>query len=467
MRLLFIISFFALTAQVDAQHIDSILQKLNEPIQEGIDKTIAEMFGEQDTIFTETDSFILFTTPEMIVDELDTVEFRYDKTANSYREWNYNGDELAEAMAVVYLADKRTGEPIDLEASQFFVITTMTDEETFEISYQEPVISCRICGMAGEQPDISILTKENKIEFIEVREKDDYILNDEYKITFEDGALVVEEHIAAFYHKPTENLYSTSVNRETMMEVQSYEPNGGEEEKFRIAILPVEKTKDITLDGTLDEDAWNKDYKINWRPVHSTIFGEKHTMNDLFGKYSAAWNKKALYIGLKIKDDKLVPVQFQKDQILGDYIRLDFNFEQSRVTEGKLKGGSSPYSISIGLGFDKLGNPLIVNLKSGESIDNIKAVFFRNKGTGGYDAEIGIPLSSIKELLGEYAKGIGFKKGNSINFTISLGDADDLETGVIKHIDASSRMEENIPFKMGKLEFFNKYGMRTFEEMKK
>ncbi len=466
MRLLIIIVTMAFVQTINAQHIDSILAKLNQPIQEGIENTITEMFGEQDTIFTETDSFILFTTPDMVWAEVDTVEYRYNEMTESYREWNYNGDELSEAMAVVYLADKRTGKPMDSESKQYWVMTTTIDEENFEISYFEDVIACHICGMGGGEPDISVLTKENKIELVEVRETGDYILNDEYKLVFEEGALLVENHISAIYHSPTENVFSSEIDRKTMMEVEIYEPNGGEEEKFRLAIMPAEMAKRITVDGILDEKEWNKDHKMNWRPVHSTLTGEKHTMNDLFAKYSISWNKGNIYIGLKVKDDKLVPMEIGSNEILGDHLKIDLNLNRYRVSKGQFVRGDKK-SISLAIGFDKLGLASVIDAKSGQKLEDVKVVFVRNKEAGGYDAEIQLSTSTIKRLLGDKSKGSALKVGRSMNFTISVADADDMETKEIKHIDASSRMDEAIPFQMGKIELFKEYRMRTLEELKR
>ncbi len=467
MRLFVIITFWAIASSLQAQHIDSILVRLNEPIQKNIDNTIAEMFGDQDTIFTETDSFMMYTTPDMIWDEMDTVEYRYNKASDSYREWNYNGDELAEAMAVVYLADKRTGKPLDNEANQYFVLTTALDEDEFEISYFEDIMACHVCGMEGAEPDISILIKENRIELIEVKGVDDYILNDEFKLLFEDGALLVEEHISAVYHNPTENLFSTALDRTTMMELETFEPSNGEEQTFRLAIMPAEMARRITIDGNLDEKEWNRDYKINWRPVHSTIVGEKHTMTDLFAKYSVTWDEENLYVGLKVKDDKLVPMDLSSGKLLGDHIKIDLDFGKFRARKGNLVQGMRGRAVGLVLGFDKLGVAAVYDAEEGESIEDIEVAFLRNKAAGGYEAEIRIPLSSLKPRLRKTLQKLSFNIGQSINFTISVADADNMETKEIKHIDASSKMDEVAPFKMGKIEFFKNYRMRTLEEIKK
>ncbi len=468
MRLVLFIISMAIMPSLFGQHIDSILLELNQPLQNRIEQVVEEMFQGKDTIFTETDSFMLFTTPDMIWDELDTLEYQYNEAIKSYTEWNYNGDELAEAMAVVYLADKRTGAPIDVEANQYFVLTTSIDEETFEINYFEDIIACHTCGMNGGEPDISILTKENKIEFIEVRGNEEYIYNDEYKLLFEEGALIVEDHISAVFHNPTENLFSSAQNRKTMMEVQTYEPSEGEAEDFRLAVMPAEMAKRITVDGILDEGEWNRDHKMSWRPVHSTIQGEKHTMNDLFAKYSASWNTKNVYLALKVKDDKLVPISISEDgEISGDYIKLDFDFGKNRTNQGIRLDQFTGYNYSFAIGFDENGNAFVTDMLTGETIPDIKVVFTRNKAAGGYEVELQIPLSVLNTKKDKNANEIELNVGQSINFTVSLGDADNLETKEVKHIDASSRFKSHMPMYMGKIELFKSYRMKTLEEVKK
>lgn len=452
MRIGTIIIMLVLSYQIKAQQgIADVINILNEPLQEQVEYTLDTMFNGQDTIFTETDSFILFTTPEMIIEDIDTVEYRYLKS--SVQEWNHNGDELGDMIAVVYLADKRTGAALEPKENQSLVVATGNDDESFNISYFENVIACPTCGLDGAFPDVSILTKDNTLELIEVRGNKKMIFNDEYKMTFEDDQFVVNQHVSAKYHDASGNLLTSTKDRNIMMRTMEFEPEKGEKIGFKAAIMPAELSQPVKLDGKLDEKAWNKDHKLNWRPVHSTIFGEKHTMNDLFAKYSVAWNKGNLYIALNVKDDVLVPIEFAGKDMNGDYVQLDFNLNPKKMNNGELLTTLPKNHVSLGIGFDKYGKPAVRNLNTGEVQQGVEVVFGRQKDTG-YTVEIAIPIKNLKV-------------GKTIPFTVSVGDADNRENTAVQNIDASSSMDERIPFKLGEIELFRAYHPRTFRSIKK
>lgn len=451
MRIGTIIILLVLSYQMKAQQgIADVINILNEPLQEQVEYHLDTMFNGQDTIFTETDSFILFTTPDMVIGDIDTVEYRYIKS--TVQEWSHNGDELTDLIAVVYLADKRTRKPLDSKENQSLVVATGNENESFDISYLENVIACPSCGLEGAFPDISILTNGNAIELIEVRGSKKMIFNDEYKMTFEDNQFIVNQHVSAKYDNASGNLLTSTKDRTIMMRTMEFEPEEGEKIGFKAAIMPAELTRPIKMDGKLDEKAWNQEHKLNWRPVHSTTFGEKHTMNDLFARYSAAWNNSNLYIAINIKDDVLVPADFSGKTSKGDYIQLDFNLNPKKMKDGKLIKTFPRNHVSLGIGFDKYGKPIIRNLISREAQNGVEVVFGRKDD--GYTVEIGIPIKNLKE-------------GKTIPFTVSVGDADNREDTTVQNIDASSSMDERIPFKLGEIELFRAYHPKTFRDIKK
>ena len=240
-----------------------------------------------------------------------------------------------------------------------------------------------------------------------------------------------------------------------MMESREFEPAKGDKITMKAAIMPAEISKTITVDGKLDEKTWKKDTKQSWRPVHSTLFGEKHTMNDLFAKYSVAWNKSNIFIAVDVKDEVLVPADFSGDEAKGDYIQLDFNFNNNKIAKGELmKEFPEKTQLSLVVGFDKYGKPTVKNLITGKAQEEVKVAFERKSGKDGYTAEIQIPFKNLRA-------------GTNIPFTISLGDADNREDTTVQNIDASSSMDERIPFYLGVIELFRKYNRRTFASIKK
>lgn len=453
MRILSMIVIMVFSYQMKAQDIEDVIAIMNEPLQEEVQHTLDTMFNGQDTIFTETDSFILFTTPDMIVEEIDTLEYRY--LTRTVHEWDHNEDGITDLLAVVFLADKRTKKHLDDKAKQKLVIATGIEDSTFTIDYQKNVIACASCGEGGRFPDVSFLTDKNIIELTEVRAKKQLILNDEYKLTFENGKLFLDNHASALFHQKTENLLTSTFNRETMMETREFEPASGDKISMKAAIMPAEISKPITVDGKLDEKTWKKDYKQAWRPVHSTLFGEKHTMNDLFAKYSVAWNKNNIFIALDVKDDVLVPAEFDGEEAKGDYIQLDFNFNKNKIAKGELiKEFPEQTQLSLAIGFDKMGKATVKNLVTGKIQEEVKVAFGRKPAKDGYTAEIQIPFKNLKA-------------GTSIPFTVRLGDADNRENTEVQNIDASSSMDENIPFYLGVIELFRKFNRRTFASIKR
>ncbi len=464
MRLLSISILIVLSLQVKAQSgMQDVIAILNEPIQEQVQYTLDTMFKGQDTIFTETDSFILFTTPDMVIGELDTAEYRF--TENSTKEWNYNGDELTDLIGIVYLADKRTQEPLDAEANRHLVIATGDEDDSYTISYFEPVLACAVCGLDGKEPDVSILINDDKLEITEEQSNDGIIRSDEYYVFFDGKKFLVNQTISAVYYEKTNNIMTTTTDWKTMMQNTEYEPAEGDPQKSKAAIFPAEMTRNINVDGKLEEPAWNKEHKLGKRPVHSTLFGEKHTMNDLFARYSLAWNQNNLFIALDIKDDVLVPVEFEMNEIKGDYIQIDLDLNPNMMREGALATGLSKRSISLALGFDKHGSPTVKNLVTGNFIEGVNVAYGRKEG--GYTAEIQLTKTIIKELTGIDKLGKVFKVGNNAFFTVSVGDADNRENTEIQNVDASSSMDQKNPFQMGKIEFFRTYNQRTLKSFKK
>ncbi len=454
------IGAFQMKAQDD---MNQIMVILNEPFQEEIQYHLDTMFKGQDTIFTETDSFMLFTTPDMVVPEIDTLEYKY-VNGKSY-EWNHNGDELTDYIAVVYLHNKNKNNADDFESNQYLLIATGNEDESFDIDYFESVLPCVACGVGGNYPEISILTNENELELIELTGRKQTTLNDEYKLVFEDGMLKIKNHIHSIYNEKSGNILTTNTARETMMQTLEYETQSGDLQKFRVAIATAELTRPITVDGKLDEKTWNRDYKMAWRNVHSNIYGEKHTMNDLFAKYSVAWNKNNLFIAVSVKDDVLVPVEFAADGIKGDYIQLDMDLSKHKMKKGVLASSFSKQHVSLGLGFDKHGTPTIMNLVNQEAVTDASVAFERT--SDGYTAEIQIPISVMRDITQRKNINNAFKIGKQIGFTLSVGDADNRERTETQNIDASSSMEERIPFQLGIIEFFRSYTDKTYRSMKK
>ncbi|MGK0389807.1 MAG: hypothetical protein ACI94Y_002552 [Maribacter sp.] len=453
MRMLSMIIMMVLTYQIKAQDIEDVIAILNEPLQEEVQYTLDTMFNGQDTIFTETDSFILFTTPDMVLEEIDTLEYRY--LTKTVHEWDHNEDNITDLIAVVFLADKRTKKHLDEKAKQKLVIATGIEDGTFSIDYKKNVIACASCGEGGRFPDVSFITDKNIVKLTEVRGKKQLILNDEYRLAYEEGKLFLENHASALFHQKTENFMTSVVSRESMMESREFEPAKGDKITTRVAIMPAEISKLITLDGKLDEKTWKKDYKQSWRPVHSTLFGEKHTMNDLFAKYSVAWNKSNIFIALNVKDEVLVPADFSGDEAKGDYIQLDFNFNKNKIAKGELmKAFPEKTQLSLLIGFDKEGKPTVKNLITGKAQEEVKVAFGRKVGKDGYTVEIQIPFKNLRA-------------GTSIPFTVSLGDADNREDTAVQNIDTSSIMDEKIPFYLGAIELFRKFNRRTFANIKK
>ena len=204
MRILSMMIIMVLSYQIKAQDIEDVIAILNEPLQKEIQHTLDTMFKGQDTIFTETDSFILFTTPDMVLEEIDTLEYRY--LTKTVHEWDHNEDEITDLLAVVFLADKRTKKHLNKKAKQKLIIATGIEDSTFTIDYKKNVIACAECGEGGRFPDVSFLTKKNTIVLTEARAEKQLILNDEYKLIYEEGQLFVENHASALYHQKTENL---------------------------------------------------------------------------------------------------------------------------------------------------------------------------------------------------------------------------------------------------------------------
>ncbi len=439
---------------IKAQETAEILELINQPFQEQIAFTIDTMFDGQDTIFTETDSFIFFTTPDMVIPELDTLAYRYHEDSELLQAWDFNKDEIRDFIGIVNIFDTKSEKYIDMEAPQNLFIAQGT-EEGFEIVYFEPIIACQACGIEGGMPDISILTKENVVEVVEVQGDDEFIYNDEYKMSFEAGYLFVNKHIHASYHMRSENLYTKEVDLKTMMQVDTYEPDEGDDQKFRKAILTAEKAKEISIDGELNESIWNSNKKFNWRPLHATIMGDKHTRNDLFGKYSVTWDDENLYFALKVIDDKLVPISEDPSNLSGDYVKIELDFSNQILNDGKLINNMSDYYYAFYVGFDKYGTPAFY---SSLELENAFPCSFARTNNG-YNAEIQINTNTLLED--------DIQAGQEINVTVSIADSDYIETGEIQNIDASASRDETTPFKMSKVILYDEFKTITFENYKK
>jgi hypothetical protein len=454
----------ALAGQILAQDRDALLAELNQPFEKSIEYTLDTMFKGQDTLFVEQDSFILFYTPDMIRGDLDTLEYGYNETSSPIMEWDHNGDKETDLIGVVYLADKRTGEPMKPKSRQYLIVGTNRGEDGMEVSYFEKVIPCHVCGMGGGEPDISLMADDtNKLEIVEVRGSGDMIYNVEYHTTFEAGALLVHKYIRAEYHEPSGSLWSETMDYSTMMELDEYENENQDEDnqQSRIAIFPAEFAKGIKVDGKLDEPFWNREAKLAWRPLHATLIGEKHTLNDLFGKYSLAWDHKNLYLSVKVKDEKLVPLHQDGDELKGDYVRAVFDFNNFKIQGGKLLEKPNDRTLPIIMGFDKYGKPYLIPEKG--KLKNAELAFGRV--SGGYNLELRIPKAELLGIMGKKTKE-KLKDGSRIGFTVAVYDSDNRETSELENIDASSRAANDEPYKMGRVELYKEFRLRTFEEVR-
>ncbi|MGB1216694.1 MAG: hypothetical protein ACPG5P_02390, partial [Saprospiraceae bacterium] len=283
MKLRGIIILLLFSQAAFAQDLDGIMAHLNQPFQDKVQHHLDTMFNGQDTIFTETDSFILFTTPDMIIPEIDTLEYAYDKS--NTQTINLNGDELDDIYTIVNLTDKRTGEVTSRIEDQFLLLALGT-EDGFKLIYFNDIMACPTCGMGNGSPDFSLMANNETglLELVETTGNDEFTFNHEYFMTLEDNDLIVDRYIVTTYHNETENTLIEEYQREKMMQSNEYESTNGKTEKFRNVIFPAVRVKDINVDGNLDEPFWKRSDKRSWRPLHATTFGEKHTRNDLFGK---------------------------------------------------------------------------------------------------------------------------------------------------------------------------------------
>ncbi len=459
LRIIIILTLFSQAAF--AQNLDSIMAHLNQPFQDKVQYHLDTMFNGQDTIFTETDSFILYTTPDMVIPEIDTLEYVYDK--NNTKAININGDELEDIYSIVNLRDKRTGEPVNKSYPQFLLLAVGT-EEGYDLAYFNDIMACLTCGMGGGTPDFSLLAnyETGLLELVETTGNDEFVYNNEYFLSFEENDLLTERYIFTTYHNESENTLVEEYQRDKMMQVNEYEAADGEVEKFRNVIFPAIRTEDITVDGTLDESFWNDSDKRSWRPLHATTFGEKHTRNDLFARYNIGWDKRNLYIATKVIDDKLVPLfSDNPDVSSGDYITMTFDFDTERIQDGELRKKVSNKSFSINIGFDKLGNvDMSVNGLS-VVLEHSKAAFGRTDN--GYDLELRLAQKDIIKIAEDFL----WLDGSSFNFNIEVNDADNRETSEIENTDASSRATSDTAYKMAKVELFNTFRKRNLEEVKR
>ncbi len=465
MRYAFVIINLCLSLCAFGQSQDSLLAVLNQPFEDQIAFSLDTMFKGQDTIFTETDSFILFTTPDMVRPEMDTVEFKVNPNNEAFQTANLNDDELEDIIGVVYLSDKRKDLPYSETAMQFLVIANGTEEGSFEVVYFEDIMPCNYCGPGKGEPDISILIKEEKVvEIVEVSQKGNYILNDEWIMTYENGELIVNKFIKARYHENSGNLLSETMDMTKMMQDNEFEPDGGEAEKYKIAVFPAAKS-DITVDGKLDEQVWNREEKPASRPCHANTFGERHTRNDLFAKYAWAWDNQNLYLSMKVVDDKLVPLVVNDISVKGDYVKVYLDLNPYRMSAGKMRNKPNRFHLPLAVGFTRDGKPQLVPLKAGVKLSKSEVVFERTEN--GYDMELRLDRNDILSSLSKLSGDLKFKDGYSMDFLIEVGDCDYRQTLELENINASASAGMNDVYKYGRLDLYDEYRPRTFEELKK
>jgi len=251
---------------------------------------------------------------------------------------------------------------------------------------------------------------------------------------------------------------------ETLVSQMEYEDADGSTQKSKYFKYPVELSRPITLDGKFEEKAWNKNHKFNKRPLHAYLYGERCTKNDLSANYQIAWNKDNLYFALDIQDDKLVPISWKGDRAVGDFVQLDLDFETELMKTGALAEEFSKKHVSLAIGFfDREGNAKVYDLNSGKEVEGVGVAYSKTKT--GYAVEIELPSKTIKTILNKKRMKNPLRSGKDILFTISVADADVIESGEAQHVKASASMDETKPFQAGRISLYRKYKTKNIKSI--
>ncbi len=465
MKKLWVILCTLVAAQLNGQNSDSLLVMLNEPFEEQVAFHIDTMFDGQDTIFTDLDTVIYYTTPDMVIPTIDTLEYRLVQGEDAALEIDLNGDDIQDFLGIAFLAHKKKKGDLNPADNRFLIWATGNEEGRYDIHFFEDVLACPTCGPEGSEPDVSIIQEADYLSVVESWGDNRFIYNDEYHIIINDNQLEVTKHINTDYHQTTGSLIAADFNKEKWVVYNEYEEEGKERLTFRTPVSPCMFAKQIEVDGDLTEPVWSRTGKFDWRSLHATVLGERHTRNDLYAQYATGWNATHIFIGLKVTDEKLVPLAAGDEGFKGDFIHLHFDMNGSKIVNGKLNARPNGKYASIIIGFDQYGKARCYNMADGSSL-GINVEFKRLEDKTGYTCEIAIAKKELQKCFTAGRVKFALEENSLLDFTIGVADSDNRETSEIENIDESSSMKGE-PYKMGYLELQKNNDVKTFKEIKK
>lgn len=159
-------------------------------------------------------------------------------------------------------------------------------------------------------------------------------------------------------------------------------------------------TDSISLDGKLSEDAWQQATAID---IPAKLGAPEKAKNDLSGQARFFWNDSALYIGIRVTDDKLFFTEKPKEMR---------EYDSAEVWVDKLWIEAGP---------DKAGNPIVkLSQLGGFPPYKIDYQVGIAQSDTGYTIELAIPAQVLQDAVGEK-----LGEGETLKIAAGLKDRDD------------------------------------------
>ncbi len=371
---------------------------------------------------------------ELVSKDLKAKSYQYPVRLNSdyvVRD-DFNFDGIDDVAAIFLPVDDGAGDSTGdvRNENQFLAIGFGAPGGGLTLALNAQDVPCSSCGGVYGEPELSLDSRKGVLAF------GSYggstwrweILR---KIRYEEGVFRVIGYTETSSHIDADVVFTCDINLNTMdgIRTYSYQKNRDTQGEVRFKHLAASRVKaPLKIDGVLNEADWKEAQQAHIREASSVVHKPENWSGaaDLSFTASALWDDQALYIGIAVSDDKVVPVENAENMLKGDHLELWFDFAESLVMWDlggwPLRQKPDGSIRQIGIGVPAAGENVPVRMlypdKAPQELGITGAMSRTNVG---YALEVRLPMGIFEET---WPSDFEWTVGCNFGFGIVLSDTD-------------------------------------------
>lgn len=373
-------------------------------------------------------------------------------------EYDFNQDGNID-IATFFQPVDTNGKPLK-QLPRHFVIATLA-EHGWILHVNEKILPCLACGGTQGPPKLILRRHGNSIEF-GASGGSSWSWTHTQKVRFEyDICEVLETYDN--YENPTQTIqYGTRTDYRRMRVEETFNGKVFDTKvnaSIQSKLIAANWTTPLLIDGYFHEEAWRHSrwqYVLDPKYVFhgDTAWTDRQ---DLSYKTATLWTEKALYIGVEVRDERVIWTDSPKNIIRGDHAELWLDLKLSTL-EGT-RARHTPDDGIIQVAFAPIWKDSVLTAvylpRHAKMPTNMRGASKRTHK--GYNLELCIPLTTIRALLPEDVVMQEFSEGLTLGYTLVVSDTDNPQSETQETLMGTSTLEWGNPLSLGKCRLYKKY----------